>query len=106
MTAAPIWIQLLLLSLGTYIPINSFGVIFRVFETKEVLISCWLIALGFQRSGVESGSASNTNGLRSFSGEDDGMRVSWNESFSHILDIVVLLAAGRGEIAIVTLHFR
>jgi hypothetical protein len=46
-----------------------------VFETKEVLISCWLIALGFQRSGVEGGSASNINGLRSFRGEDDGMRV-------------------------------
>jgi hypothetical protein len=71
MAAAPTWIQLLLLSLDTYIAINSFGVIFRVFETKEVLISCWLIALGFQRSGVEGGSASNTNGLRSLRGEDD-----------------------------------
>ncbi len=78
-----------------------------MFETKEVLIRRWLIALGFQRSGVEGGSTSNINGLRSFRGEDDGMRVSRNESFSHILDIVVLLlAVGRGEIAIVTLHFR
>ncbi len=39
-------------------------------------------------------------------GEDDGIRVSWNESLSHILDIVVLLAVGRGEIAIVKQHFR
>jgi hypothetical protein len=45
------------------------------------------------------------NGLRSFRREDDGMRVSWNEYFSHILDIVELLAAGRGGIAIVTQHF-
>jgi hypothetical protein len=33
------------------------------------------------------------------SGKDDGMRVSWNESFSHILDVVVLLLAmGRGKL--------
>jgi hypothetical protein len=65
-----------------------------VFETKEMLISCWLIALGFQRSGVEGGSTSNTNGLRSFRGEDDGMRVSWNESFSHFRYCSVVAGGG------------
>jgi hypothetical protein len=64
-----------------------------------------MVALGFQRSGVEGRSTSNANGLRSLRGKDDGMRVSWNESFSHILDIVLLLAVGRRNIAIATQHF-
>jgi hypothetical protein len=47
MTAALTWIQLFLLSLETIIAIYSIGVIFTVFKTMEVLISCWLMAFNF-----------------------------------------------------------